>query len=137
VEAVADTEELKKYRSICLYLIFGHIAVSVYSFFLVGSNITAIGQAIYVLILFSMYKTLSSLLKYVYMALLTLNILNGIFSLITFESNLWYIGVVVFYVIALKTIYSTSFFATFSLGGGDQNQQQPAQNNLLNIANLG
>ena len=121
MEAVADTEELKKYRSICLYLIFGHIAVSVYSFFLVESNITAIGQAIYVLILFSMYKTLSSLLKYVYMALLTLNILNGIFSLITFESNLWYIGVVVFYVIALKTIYSTSFFATFSLGGGDQN----------------
>jgi len=118
--AEATTEEHKEIQQKCQLLIIGHVVMAVYSFFFVNPS-TAIGQALYIAILVSLYMTFNSCMKYVYVALLVFNIFNGVLSVLTLQQGFFFYAlVIVYYLFALKVAISLTMIGA-CLGGGNNN----------------
>jgi hypothetical protein len=94
--------------------------VAVYSFFFVNPS-TAIGQALYIAILVSLYMTFNWCMKYVYVALLVFNIFNGVLSVLTLQQGfLFYTLVILYYFYALKIAISMTMIGN-CLGAANNN----------------
>jgi len=73
------------------------------------SSITAVGQVLYIAILFSISQTLKTWMVYVYCLVLGINLISGVLSVMTLTSGfIWYAAILFYYFLAIKVIWTES-----------------------------
>ena len=87
--------------------------------FIFLTPLTTIGQLIYIGLLFSMRQKLYEGTKYLYLGLLLFNIFNGVLTVLTFgDGFLAYIFVVLYYCIAFKLVFPTTWVGRYCCNQG-------------------
>ena len=73
------------------------------------SSITAIGQILYIAILFSLSQTLNTCMAYLYMIVCAVNLISGVLSVVTLTDGfIWYAMILFYYFIAIKVMWTES-----------------------------
>ena len=104
-------------------MILGHGVVALFGFIFL-TPVTTIGQLLYIGLLFSMRQKLYDGTRYVYLGLLVFNIFNGVLSVLTFSQGfLAYIFVLLYYCLAIRYVFPTTWIGEKCSNQGGEQQQ--------------
>ena len=105
-----DLPEATSLRAVIIPLILGHAITACLGMAFV-SVLTFVGQFFYVALLYSIYMTLHTWIVWLYMVLLGLNILTGLFSLFLYDGLAFasYLLILVYFALAILKIRLDSF----------------------------
>ena len=86
----------------------GHFLCMILAFAFI-SSITAVGQILYIALLYSLYQTLNNCMVYLYMLVAGLNLISGVLSVMTLTDGfIWYAMILFYYFLAIKVMWTES-----------------------------